>query len=81
MPWNCRLLESGWQTGLSEELIALQINSRIADPIRLGYSHKESANLGFGHRRLAIIDLNTDGHQPYVLHGWTLLDRLQWRDL
>ena len=37
-----------------------------------GYGYYFGANFALGHRRLAIIDLSVDGHQPMNRHGYTI---------
>lgn len=49
------------------------ISHRGPDDEGTTITHSPFANLGFGHKRLSILDLSPLGHQPYEFNGLTLI--------
>ena len=55
---------NGWPREAADALRGMTRALRHRDPDGEGYWHDAVAGIGLGHRRLAIIDLSADGHQP-----------------
>ena len=49
------------------------IAHRGPDDAGYSFSLNEEANIGLGHRRLSILDLSSDGHQPMIFQNLTIV--------
>ena len=60
----CGILDLHANIGTAEVLTAMTDSLAARGPDDSGYWRDEQSNIAFGHRRLAVLDLSQDGHQP-----------------